>query len=110
MGGARNLTRGRSGSCPFPQTAPRRSSALVHRPTAVEPNRQRGKRGEGRQTDLVVEPAARLEELEESSIGGTAPEVHVSDLKVAPDWCRNVNTKGIKEGREGGRDAQWQRL
>lgn len=86
MGGARTLSRGRSGSCPSPRIAPRLLSALAHRPTAVEPNRQRGERWEREgQADLVVEPAARLEELKESSIGGTAPEVHVSDLKVAPD-------------------------
>jgi hypothetical protein len=44
-------------------------------------------RGEENKADLVIKPAAGFEEIEESGIGGTAPEVQIGDLKVAPDWC-----------------------
>jgi hypothetical protein len=49
---------------------------------------KRGTKGEGwgRNADLVVEPALLIEVFEESGIGGTAPEVQVGNLKVAPNW------------------------
>lgn len=40
------------------------------------------------ETHLVVEPALRLEVLEEFGVGLAAPELEVADLEVAPDYMR----------------------
>ena len=43
-------------------------------------------KSEVKKADLVVEPAERFQVIEESGIGGPAPKLKISNLKVAPDW------------------------
>ena len=53
------------------------------------PRGQRGRDGmHGRVAPpLVVEPAVRVEVLEERGVGGGAPEGLVGYFEVGPDWC-----------------------
>ena len=89
MGGARTRSRGKSGSGPFLRIAPQRSSVQAHLPTSIgtkrKPSEKRAERRAARLTDLIVESATRFEEIEEGRVCGTAPEVKIGDLKVAPD-------------------------
>jgi hypothetical protein len=39
----------------------------------------------GKRSDLVVETPSSIEEVEEIGVGRSSPEIHVRDLKVAPD-------------------------
>ena len=70
---------------------------------------------------LVVEAAVTIEVLEERSIGLTAPEVQIGDLKIAPNLFRRqvphhndddqkpfLELVMVRSGKR--RDAQWQRL
>ena len=112
-GGAHTQSHGRSESCPFPRIAPRRSSALAHRPTAVGGKTVRKRRVPGRKgnADLVVEAALLIEVIEESGIGGTAPEVQVCDLKVAPNFGLGIYERAILNSSEthSGRDCKIRR-
>ena len=41
---------------------------------------------------LVVEPARRVEVVEEFGVGFASPEIHAGDLEVAPD-CRRQSQR-----------------
>jgi hypothetical protein len=55
--------------------------------------------------DLIVEPAFGLEELEVRAVRWPTPEVHVRDLKVAPD-CRARVQKRREHGCRSARETR----